>query len=274
MSRTPLLLALVALLLTACDADQKDFDLDPRPHRDVISGLENVLYAPRAPKIEMTAQVQQLAADLASSLDGGRPPGPSKKAGDAVRTWGEGLAGHGEVGYVALDLPAARKSWQALRDANFRPEPFFKVADADLDTAQRSRSGNVDPMQLTLITLAAGELRSVLETGNLEAETFGEIAGEITADSPEGTAIQAEWSTWAAKWDRALGDVDWPARPPLAAKEVGAIYQQLKNAEKELVAVTAEHATGVTPKAERTIRLAAASELVAAAEGRIVSLRE
>ncbi|GEM_PF-2618581 len=274
--RRPLLLALVAMLaglLTGCP-EQKDFDLDPRPHRDYIQALENLLYAPSPPKVETTEAVVKTATQLAGSLDAGRPPGPSKKAAEAVRGWVATFDVQGQSGYVAMDLSSARKSWQTLRDANFRPEPFFKIATGDLDDLQRSRTGGVDKMQLTLITLVAGELHSVLEKGRLEAETFGEIAGDVTADSPEATAIKLEWDEWVVAWERKLGAVDWPERPPLAAEEVGAIYQQLKNAEQELQGVTGSHESGVTPKVVRTARLDEAGKLIEAAQARITALRE
>ncbi len=273
MPRPLVFLAAIAFLLSGCP-EQKDFDLDPRPHRDMIQGLENILYAPEPPQVETTQRVLDISAKLAGSLDAGRPPGPSQKAATAVRDWAAKFDVHGEVGYVAMDLPAARKSWQTLRDANFRPEPFFKTATGDLDSLQKSKSGGVDPMQLTLITLVAGELTSVLEKGRLEAETFGEIGGDVAPDSPEATAIKAEWDEWVVAWERKLAAVDWPERPPLAAEEVGAIYQQLKNAEKELAGVTAAHDSGVTPKVVRTGRLEEAGRLVEAAQGRINALRQ
>jgi hypothetical protein len=253
--------------------EQKDFDLDPRPHRDVISSLENLLYAPSPPKIETTEQIMRMGKELANSLDGGRPPVPSKKAAIAVRAWAEGLSIQGEAGYVTLDLAAARKSWEAVRDANFRPENFFKIATGDLDGLQKSKTGRVDSMQLTLITLAAGELTSILEKGRLEAETFDEIPADMEAGSPEAIAVKTEWDRWVTVWERKIDSVDWPERPPLAAQEVGAIFQQLKNAEKELVQVTGPHESGVTPKDTRILHIAEAGELIEAAHARIVALR-
>jgi len=269
-----LLSLLVAALCVACSVEQKNFDLDPRPHRDSMQGIENLLYAPHSPKMETTKQIVDMAGVLAASLDAGRPPGPSKKAAEAVRTWSSTIAVQGEVGYVMMDVPKARKSWQAMRDANFRPEPFFKVAGADLDDLQKSRTGRVDAMQLTLITLVAGELASVLERGRMDTEAFAEIGPDVSADSAEATAAISEWSEWVDMWERKLGSVDWPGRPPLAAEEVGAIYQQLKEVEKSLIAVVAPHESGVTPKAARNAGLAEAGKHLDAAKARLDALRE
>lgn len=271
---TRLLALFAALMLVACGAEQKDFDLDPRPHRDAISGIENLLYAPQPPKIEDTERLGRMIDSLAGSLDGGRPPGPSAKAAAAVRAWKDTVVVPGEAGYVQLDLPATRRSWETVRDANFRPEPFFKIATGDLDDLQRSRTGGVDPMQLTLITLLAGELTSVLEKGRQEAEAFGDIGADIAPDSPEATALRSEWAEWTAKFDRKLGAVDWPERPPLAAEELSLIYQQLKNGEAELAKVTTQHATGVTPKADRIAALAEAGTLIEGAKERLDALRQ
>ena len=271
---TRVLLIFLAVLLTACGVEQKDFDLDPRPHRDMISGIENLLYAPQPPKIEDTERLGRMIDSLAGSLDGGRPPGPSAKAAAAVRAWKATVVIPGEAGYVQLDLPVARRAWEAVRDENFRPEPFFKVATGDLDDLQRSRTGGVDPMQLTLITLLAGELSSVLEKGRQEAEAFEDVGGDIAPDSPEATALRSEWAEWQASFDRKLGAVDWPERPPLAAEELSLIYQQLKNGETELAKVTTQHATGVTPKADRVAALAEAGKLIDDAKKRLDALRQ
>ena len=161
------LLALGAWLVVQ-KAPAKDVRLDATPFRASIEGIEDGFYATDRLTYEMKDLLRQSLGQLPLDLRRLPPSLAQRRALDGLEMFC--VMNAQEVSDDSYDVMAARTKWESLRDAHFRPAPWFRASTTALEQAQQSGEargipGDSPQYQATIdqLRMAAARAESVLQ---------------------------------------------------------------------------------------------------------------
>lgn len=199
------------------------WNIDPEPHRRAVERIEAVLYR-RSPGGFGDADAaeggsQRLANDL---LRTDRLRG--RRAGLELLAFASRIGARTDTGYVQIPLPELRHEWETVRSRVFRPAPWMRTADAELDRIQDPPPPPPDPRTTQVLADAARDLERLLARAERDVERLGEPVYDPDLPGRGDRGQIRAWYRWGERWRedllhalasaRALDPAPHPGRQP------------------------------------------------------------
>jgi len=240
--------------------------LDPAPYREMIEGLEHLLYQQGTPDMSTASQVETRLFELGTAVM--RGAGRGNSAGQQITALGSNIGSESDVGYAAMDLPRARQRWEEIRNDVFRPADWFQGATAGLTEAQTlaAAAAPVAPADLVNgLQTAASNVGFLIRTGRRALQSYGEVGVDVPARTPEAQQLAQRFRAWSTSWTDQINNVrrTIPTLPSNAERNLADAWQELDRATCELNEIPRTmNPYGVPSRVERDAHFANAESMV------------
>jgi len=240
--------------------------LDPTPYREMIEGLERLLYQQGTPDMSTASQVETRMFELGTAVM--RGAGRGNPAGQRITALGSNIGSEADVGYASMDLPRARQRWEEVRNDVFQPADWFRGASADLAEAQTPAAVAQPVAPAALVSglqTAASNVGFVIRTGRRTLQSYGEVGVDVPARTPEAQQLAQRFQAWSTSWTDQINNVrrTIPSLPPNAERNAADAWQELDRATRELNEIPRTmNPYGVPSRAEREAHFANAEAML------------